>query len=489
MNGKGYSVYSNTLDVTTRDTIPVNPYGLRVANTGASTVDLNWDDRSDNETGFEVVMSDDGSVTERTVGTVAAGKTSFRVEGLKPGGTYLFVVRAVNAAGVSAWSNTVGATTPNVLPVNPYGLRVANVWARTIDLNWDDRSDNETGFEVVMSDDGSVTERTVGTVAAGKTSFRVEGLKPGGTYLFVVRAVNAAGVSAWSNTVGATTPNVLPVNPYGLRVANVWARTIDLNWDDRSDNETGFEVVMSDDGSVTERTVGTVAAGKTSFRVEGLKPGGTYLFVVRAVNAAGVSAWSNTVGATTPNVLPVNPYGLRVANVWARTIDLNWDDRSDNETGFEVVMSDDGSVTERTVGTVAAGKTSFRVEGLKPGGTYLFVVRAVNAAGVSAWSNTVGATTPNVPPAAPMNLRAGNVWARAIDLNWDDRSDNETEYRVAISRDGGATWDNIAVLGANTTSFRVEGLKANTRYLFRVRAANAEGFSDYSNTLDMKTRS
>lgn len=92
------------------------------------------------------------------------------------------------------------------------------------------------------------------------------------------------------------------------------------------------------------------------------------------------------------------------------------------------------------------------------------------------------------PPATPANLRAANVWARATDLNWDDRSGGETEFRVAVSRDGGRTWENVGVAGANATGLRVSGLLPNTRYLFKVRAANAGGYSDYSNTVTLTTR-
>ncbi len=137
---------------------------------------------------------------------------------------------------------------------------------------------------------------------------------------------------------------------------------------------------------------------------------------------------------------------------------------------------------------LAANSTGFRVENLNPGTRYLFKVRAANGEGYSEYSNTIDVTTRIEPPAAPGNLRVANLWARTIDLNWDDLSSNETEFRIAISRDGGANWDNIGALAANSTSFRVENLNPGTRYLFKVRAANGEGYSEYSNTIDVTTR-
>ncbi len=91
-----------------------------------------------------------------------------------------------------------------------------------------------------------------------------------------------------------------------------------------------------------------------------------------------------------------------------------------------------------------------------------------------------------LPPVAPTNLQA-KAGTRAVNLTWKDNATNETGYRIAISRDGGATWENAGVTGANATGFRVEDLKAGTRYLFKVRAVNDTVFSDYSNILDICT--
>ncbi len=119
----------------------------------------------------------------------------------------------------------------------------------------------------------------------------------------------------------------------------------------------------------------------------------------------------------------------------------------------------------------------------------MFKVRAANAEGFSDYTNTVDLTTRIEPPVAPGNLRVANTWARTIDLNWDDRSSNESEFRIAISRDGGKTWDHIGTVSANESKFRVNNLSPKTTYLFRVRAANIEGLSSDSNILSVTTKS
>lgn len=59
---------------------------------------------------------------------------------------------------------------------------------------------------------------------------------------------------------------------------------------------------------------------------------------------------------------------------------------------------------------------------------------------------------------------------------------------MSISRDGGATWTSVGEAGPNVTFYSVPGLQPNTRNRYRVRAENAEGFSDYTNTVEVLTR-
>jgi hypothetical protein len=93
------------------------------------------------------------------------------------------------------------------------------------------------------------------------------------------------------------------------------------------------------------------------------------------------------------------------------------------------------------------------------------------------------------PPAAPANLAAAAVSISQINLTWAD-SDN-TEQGFKIERCTGAGCSNfaqIAAVGANVTSYSNTGLTASTSYSYRVRAYNAAGDSDYSNTASAVTQ-
>ncbi len=270
---------------------------------------------------------------------------------------------------------------------------------------------------------------------------------------------DTAGSNAWGTQVelldiqpGSPPAPAAPTN----LTASVAAQSVNLNWTDNSNNETEFRIAISQDGGATWSNVGTVAANATSFNVTGLQPGTRYLFKVRAANGNVFSDYTNTVDVTTLVQPPAAPTNL-TASVAARSVALSWTDNSNNETEFRIAMSQDGGATWSNVGTVAANVTSFNSTGLQPGTRYLFKVRAADGNVFSDYTNTVDVTTLVEPPAAPTNL-AASVATKSVNLTWTDNSNNETEFRIAMSQDGGATWSNVGVVGANVTSFNVTGL-------------------------------
>ena len=91
------------------------------------------------------------------------------------------------------------------------------------------------------------------------------------------------------------------------------------------------------------------------------------------------------------------------------------------------------------------------------------------------------------PPAAPSGLTASAASGTEVRLAWADGSTNEDGFRVERSIDGGATFAQVAVLGANATAFADTGLSAGRSYAYRIRAYNANGASGYTNVATATT--
>jgi hypothetical protein len=75
---------------------------------------------------------------------------------------------------------------------------------------------------------------------------------------------------------------------------------INLSWTDNSNNETGFKVERSTDGT-TFTQIATVGANVTMYGNTGLSALTEYDYRVRAYNVGGNSTYSNIAPARTQN--------------------------------------------------------------------------------------------------------------------------------------------------------------------------------------------
>ena len=199
--------------------MPNAPSALTAQTASTSTVNLAWQDNSSNEVSFRVEQLVSGAFQQ--VQVLAAGATQVQIAGLAPATAYTFRVRAANDAGISTYSNAPSATTQALRrrPLRqvrqrrrpPSALTAQGPSSSAIHLSWQDNSNNETSLRVEQLVDGAFQQ--VQVLAAGATQVQIIGLAPTTAYTFRVRAANAAGFSAYSNTASATTPVAAPTPP------------------------------------------------------------------------------------------------------------------------------------------------------------------------------------------------------------------------------------------------------------------------------------
>jgi titin len=85
-----------------------------------------------------------------------------------------------------------------------------------------------------------------------------------------------------------------------------------------------------------------------------------------------------------------------------------------------------------------------------------------------------------IVPAVSTNLTAGVAKNGQVNLNWQDKSNNETGFQIERSPNGTA-FTVIAAVGANTINYK-DG-NARQTYYYRVAAKNNVGLSSYSNVV------
>lgn len=416
------------------------------------------------------------SFTTTTNGLTVQAPTS---PNLAPPGYYMLFILKDGVPSVAKIVQIDGeAAEPPAAPTN---LTATVTMAGQIDLSWTDNAVNEDGFELEVSTDGGNTFAPLTTLGPDATSYQHSGLAPLTTYHYRVRAQNTIGPSDYSNVASATTLNGPPAAPTGLDATAVSSSRIDLTWTDNANNEDGFEIEWSTDNFTTSTTI-EVGEDVVSYQHTGLTPGTSYSYRVRSRNSIAASDFSNTDSAMTSQVAPSAPSGLDATAASAFAIDLSWTDTATNEGGFEIEWSIDDFATSDFI-TVGANVVSYQHTGLMPSTTYSYRVRAYNTADYSTASNTDSATTlePPATPAAPSGLAATASSAFQIGLTWTDNSANEDGFVIEWAT-GGGSFTMLDTVDANAESYQHTGLAPETEYSYRVRAFNAGGDSDYSDT-------
>src|SRR3984893_16310179 len=338
-----------------------------------------------------VITSPDGSILEDR--TVTAAGTYSATASLSGGGGWVMQLVAFRGAGA-------GGTPP---PTAPGGLTAPALSSSQIGLSWT----ASTGTVAVT---GYLIERCQGSgctsfaqvATSTSTSYSDTALPASTHYLYRGRATDAAGnTSGYSTTASATTNAGAspPTAPTGLTATATSSTQVGLSW-------TASTGTLTVTGYLIERCIGS---GCTSFAQIGtststayadanLTPASTYVYRVRATDSGGnLSPYSATASATTPadTQPPTAPSGLTATAVSNSQIGLSWTASTDNVgvTGY-LIERCPGSGCASFAQVATSTSTSYSDTGLTAATTYLYRVRATDAAGnLSSYSGTASART------------------------------------------------------------------------------------------------
>ena len=185
---------------------------------------------------------------------------------------------------------------------------------------------------------------------------------------------------------------------------------------------------------------------------------------------------------------PAAPSDLAATAISPSEIDLTWVDNSDNEDEFEI-QRDSGSGFQG-ITSVGADSTAFSDSGLDPETEYTYRVRSSNGSGNSEWSAAFSATTlplDVLAPESPSGLQATVASSSQINLTWEDDSDTEDEFEISRKQGSAGQWQTIDSVLQDSESYQDTGLDPVTEYIYRVRATNSSGASEWTGEVSATT--
>jgi PKD repeat protein len=416
------------------------PGNLTATAAGTSGIDLSWSDNSDNEDGFRLEHSTNGSdwslLADDTV-------TYFSHTGLATASTHYYRVQAYNAEEVSGWSNTASATTDAIPPV------AAFTWVDDLlDVSFTDHS----------TDDGVISSWSwdFGDGGASNTANPQHSYATGGDYTVTLTVTDNHGASdSFSDLVSVTGP---PFSEHFASSETTFGGSVGGSYTLTFADETGGGSAES----VTERESG----GKPSSRHSWLEHQWTFNIPAGQQTVLTVNAWHDDNPDNDHFDFEFSTNG----NSWTPMFTV---DNADTDaiyyqdltgvsgTVYIRVLDTDQGQGNRSLDTVYVDYMMIRVD------------------------NDAGGEKPD---GNPSGLSAEVAGPDQVNLAWTDGSGNETGFRVERRVKGQSVWSNAGETGANATSFQDTGLAPSTTYEYRVFAFNFSGDSvEPTNMIEVTT--
>uniref|UniRef100_A0A674D7Y5 Myomesin-1 n=1 Tax=Salmo trutta TaxID=8032 RepID=A0A674D7Y5_SALTR len=458
----------------------------------------------------------------------------FPVTGLVEGRSYTFRVRAVNKSGMSRpsrVSEVVAAMDPadrarmrgtsapwtgqiivteeepaeGVVPGRPKELEVTEATKNYVVLSW--KPPGERGHEGIMyyvekCVSGTDSWQRVNTEIPVKSPrFALFDLAEGKAYSFRVRCCNSAGVGEPSEATEATTVGDkldIPSAPGRVVPTRNTDTSVVVSWEASRDAKelVGYYIEASIVGSNKFEPCNNKPVKGTRFICHGLVTGESYVFRVKALNAAGLSECSQQSEAIEVKAAiasPTPPYGISVLECVRDSMVLAWKQPTfiggADITGYfvdyrEVINGVPGTWHEANVKAVS--DRAYRVSDLKENRKYQFQVRAANMAGVGIPSLPSGTFVCEewtiAVPGPPHDLQVTEVRANTLVLLYKppvyQGRDPVNGFYIDIKEADAEeeAWRGVNEKAVLTNYMKVRTLlKEGETYVFRVRAQNKAG--------------
>ncbi|XP_007456621.1 PREDICTED: myomesin-1 [Lipotes vexillifer] len=474
----------------------------------------------------------------------------FPVTGLIEGRSYIFRVRAVNKTGIglpsrvsepvaaldpaekarlksrpsAPWTGQIIVTeeepTEGIVPGPPTDLSVIEATQSYVVLSW--KPPRQRGHEGILyfvekCDAGTENWQQVNMELPVKSPrFALFDLSEGKSYRFRVRCSNSVGVGEPSEATEVTMVEDkldIPKPPSNIIPSRNTDTSVVVTWEESKDAKelVGYYIESSIVGSGKWEPCNNNPVKGTRFTCHGLTTGQSHIFRVRAVNAAGLSEYSQdseAIEVKAAIAAPSPPYDITCLESFRDSMVLGWK-QPDKTGGAEITgyyvnyreVIDGVPGRWREANIKAVSDEAYKISNLKENTVYQFQVAAMNIAGLGAPSAVSASFKCEewtiAVPGPPHSLKYSEVRKTSLVLQWKPPIHSGrtpvTGYFVDMKEASAKEdqWRGLNEAALKNTYLKVQGLKEGVSYVFRVRAVNQAGVgkpSDLAGPVVAETR-
>ncbi|XP_076350073.1 cell adhesion molecule Dscam1-like isoform X2 [Tachypleus tridentatus] len=379
--------------------IPDSPRKIEITKVESRSVSLSWSEPFDGNRKLNkyIVHYKQDLNTDRQVDELILepDQREVTIRDLQPMTRYHFTLFAENDIGRSLPSDVIPITTDGEVPQDPpQDVEVMATTSHTLRVSWKapalrTEKTKLQGYYVGHRIYGSDESYIYKTVRKDNNVVELSGLLPGRTYEVVVQPFNRKGAGSVSKEVIVQTLEFDPPKPVSLTTFSTTSSSVKLHWmRSRGDDYPveGYLISFRPQDGNTWTEV-QVSGNKNAYSITDLQCGKTYQFQVTAFNTMGKGEPSNIVSATTDGSVAVAPSQHELISFNSTTMTFNldsWNDGGCSIRHFLLQYKSQGQMEWTVVGSqLYPEQETVVITDLKPGTPYLFLMAAVNSAGVT----------------------------------------------------------------------------------------------------------
>ncbi|XP_059399092.1 receptor-type tyrosine-protein phosphatase S-like isoform X13 [Carassius carassius] len=284
----------------------------------------------------------------------------------------------------------------------------------------------------------------------------------------------------------------LPKPPGTPVVTETTATSITITWDSGNPEPVSHYIIQYRAKSPESKFETVDSITTTRYSIGGLSPNTDYEIRVSAYNTIGQGPPSEPVEARTGEQAPASP----PRNIQARVISQNtmmvrWDEPEEPNgqiKGYRVYYTMDPSqpmnmwhihnVQDSVITTI---------QSLVATETYTIRVLAFTSVGDGPFSDPIHVKVLQGVPGQPTNFQVGEVSDTSVELTWEPAFEKEGIISYELHYREGRQESQVKKTFGPTSSYVVEGLRANTEYFFSLAAVSNKGIGAFTNEISQRT--